>query len=194
VRHGNTCPSCGSQERHRLFWLLAQPELAHHRGRRLYLAPEDSLRDSIAGVGTEAVTADLAMGDVDVRCDVAAMPLPDASMGLVICTDVLEHVPDDRAALAEIQRVLEPHGRALVHVPILTSGTVEYGRAVPADNEHVRAYGPDVVERFVDAGLSVDWRLAKRLAPRHRRRFGLYDEDVLLVARAVRENGSDPKS
>jgi hypothetical protein len=185
VRHGNTCPSCGSQERHRLFWLLAQPELSGRNGRRLYLAPEASLRGSIAGAGTGAITADLTMDDVDVRCDAESLPLPDASVALVVCTDVLEHVPDDRAALAEIRRVLEPGGHTLVHVPILTSGTVEYGHAVAADNGHVRAYGPDVVERFRAAGLTVDWRLAKRLAPRHRRRFGLYDEDVLLVARRV---------
>ena len=89
------------------------------------------------------------------------------------------------SALSEIRRVLEHGGHTLVHVPMLTSATVEYGHAVAADNGHVRAYGPDVVDRFGAAGLSVDWRLAKRLAPRHRRRFGLYDEDVLLVARRV---------
>ena len=194
VRHGNTCPSCGSQERHRLFWLLAQPELRAGDGRRLYLAPEASLRGSIAGAGTDAITADLAMDDVDVRCDAESLPLADASVALVVCTDVLEHVPDDRAALAEIRRVLQPRGHTLVHVPILTSDTVEYGHAVAADNEHVRAYGPDIVDRFRAAGLSVDWRLAKRFAPRHRRRFGLYDEDVLLVARPFAQNSDGKKS
>src|SRR5205085_11332627 len=141
----NTHPSCGSQDRHRPVWLPAPPALGHNGGRRLYLAPEHSPRDASLGDAAEAETAELAMGDVDVRCDVAALPLPDESMALVICTDVLEHVPDDRAALAEIRRVLAPGGRTLVHVPILTSGTVEYGHAVAADNEHVRAYGPDVV-------------------------------------------------
>ena len=190
VRRNNTCPSCGSQERHRLLWLLAQRELggpggAGVVGRRLYFAPERALRDAIAPAASAAITADLAMDDVDLRCDAEALPLPDASVGLLVCSDVLEHVSDDRAALREMRRVLQPGGRALVHVPILTSGTVEYGHAVAADNDHVRAYGPDVVDRFRAAGLGVDWRLATRLAPRHRRRFGIYDEDVLLVARRL---------
>jgi len=189
VRRNNTCPACGSQERHRLFWLLAQPELRAPStgadGRRLYLAPEPSLRHAVAGPATGTITADLQMGEVDLRCDVESLPLPGDSMGLIVCTDVLEHVADDAQALAELRRVLGPGGKTLVHVPILTSATVEYGHAVDADNGHVRAYGPDIADRFRAAGLSLEWRLAKRLAPRHRRRFGLYDEDVLLVARRV---------
>ena len=194
VRRNNTCPACGSQERHRLFWLLAQPELRARNGRRLYLAPEQSLRHAVAGHGTGTITADLEMGGVDLRCDVQSLPLADASMGLIVCTDVLEHVADDGAALDELRRVLGPEGRTVVHVPILSSATVEYGRPVDADNGHVRAYGPDVADRFRDAGLSVEWRLAKRLAPRHRRRFGLYGEDVLLVARVFDQNEARPRS
>ncbi len=40
--------------------------------------------------------------------------IPDASLDLVCTTMVMEHVPDERAYLAEIERVLRPGGRAYV--------------------------------------------------------------------------------
>ena len=40
------------------------------------------------------------------------------SFDLLICSHVLEHIPDDRAALSEIYRVLRPGGLALIMVPI----------------------------------------------------------------------------
>lgn len=43
-----------------------------------------------------------------------ALPLPDASVDVVWCERVLQHVPDPQAALHEIARVLRPGGRALV--------------------------------------------------------------------------------
>ena len=49
--------------------------------------------------------------------DVEAMPFPDATFGTVVCTEVLEHVPDPRRALAEIRRVLMPGGVLIGSVP-----------------------------------------------------------------------------
>jgi len=49
--------------------------------------------------------------------DALRLPFPDATFDRVICAEVLEHVPDDRAAMAEIARVLRPGGTAAVTVP-----------------------------------------------------------------------------
>ncbi|MBA2955921.1 methyltransferase domain-containing protein [Nocardioides sp. CGMCC 1.13656] len=43
-----------------------------------------------------------------------ALPLPDASVDVVWCERVLQHLPDAQAALHEMARVLRPGGRALV--------------------------------------------------------------------------------
>jgi len=51
------------------------------------------------------------------QASAAALPLPDGACDLIVALDVLEHLPDDRAALAEIARVLRPGGALLLTVP-----------------------------------------------------------------------------
>lgn len=46
--------------------------------------------------------------------DAQALPLADASFDTVVCTLALNAIPDDRAALAEMYRVLRPGGRLLL--------------------------------------------------------------------------------
>ncbi len=47
----------------------------------------------------------------------AAIPLPSGSVDLAICTEVLEHVADDRRAVAELRRVLALTGFLVLSVP-----------------------------------------------------------------------------
>jgi ubiquinone/menaquinone biosynthesis C-methylase UbiE len=49
--------------------------------------------------------------------DALAMPFPDASFDRVIAAEVLEHIPDDMAAMREIYRVLKPGAQAAITVP-----------------------------------------------------------------------------
>ncbi len=86
-----------------------------------------------------------------------ALPLRDASIDLVLCSEVLEHIPEDGVAVAELARVLKPHGWLLVSVPTPP--------AVP-DPNHVReGYTAPELERLLRAhGLDpVEWRMCMRL-------------------------------
>ena len=52
-----------------------------------------------------------------VEGDVEALPFADGSFGSVLCTEVIEHIPDPSAALAEYRRVLQPGGVLIGSVP-----------------------------------------------------------------------------
>ena len=55
------------------------------------------------------------------RGDAFRLPFPDASFDRAICSEVMEHVHDYRAAARELARVVRPGGRAAVTVPTATS-------------------------------------------------------------------------
>lgn len=95
------------------------------------------------------------------------IPLPDASVDLVWCERVLQHVPDAASAVAEIARVLRPGGRAL----LLDS---DHGSHVESDLE------PEVERALLDAFLAqlANPRAARHL-PRQAREAGLeVDPDI----------------
>ena len=53
--------------------------------------------------------------------DVTALPVASASADLVVCWDVLEHLPAPELAIAEMARVLRPGGLAVVALPNILS-------------------------------------------------------------------------
>jgi SAM-dependent methyltransferase len=57
-------------------------------------------------------------GTIDINSDVAAIPVPDGAFDVVLCTEVLEHVPDPAAALGEFARVLSRGGRLILTAPL----------------------------------------------------------------------------
>jgi len=56
-------------------------------------------------------------GEADIRSEITNIPLPSGSLDAVLCTEVLEHVPDPIGAVQEMARLLRPSGRLLLTVP-----------------------------------------------------------------------------
>lgn len=71
--------------------------------------------------------------------DVASLPVPDASFDVVVSTMALHHWSDPDAALAEIDRVLRPGGRALIWD--LRPGLVPFHPSPPDAREHLGGAG-----------------------------------------------------
>ncbi len=54
------------------------------------------------------------------KCDLASIPVEDARYDVVVCTQVLEHVPEPRDVLQEFHRVLKPGGELLLSMPLFS--------------------------------------------------------------------------
>ncbi len=163
------CWRCGSHERHRAQWLLLErrAELLASTHSMLHFAPEWCLRRRLSQIsGLRYVTADLTQPDVDLQLDLTRLDLPDHSFDAVICSHVLEHIPDDVAAMRELCRVTAAGGWCLVMVPLDLSIEQTYEDSSIVDpsererafwqHDHVRLYAADIAGRLEAAGFVVE--------------------------------------
>lgn len=72
------------------------------------------------------------------RVDCTDMPFKDNELDGVICSEVLEHVPDCLKAVDEIHRVLKPGGKLVLTVPfIFPLHARDYWRFTPRNLEYI---------------------------------------------------------
>jgi len=155
------CTSCQALERHRLlaYTLTSRvfPAFAGAQPRILHFAPEPGITNLLRGLHPATyVTTDLETPGVDVHASATDLPFASESFDIVIASHVLEHIPNDRAAIAEIRRVLSPNGLAVLPVPVVNQTTTEYDEPNPYEALHVRAPGPDYYDRLSDHFTKVD--------------------------------------
>lgn len=55
---------------------------------------------------------------IDHVCDIVHIPLPDASLDAILCTEVFEHVVNPIAVMAEFSRLLKPGGKLFLTAPL----------------------------------------------------------------------------
>lgn len=157
------CPVCGSSERHRFAYLTLKSRLAAHAENTLHFAPEKSIAPWLKSMSKGYLSVDIASPTAMQKMDITDLRLPDGSFSLVWCSHVLEHIEDDRKALAELYRVLKPAGVAVIMVPIYGDKTIEDpGITTPEgrlkhfmQEDHVRLYGLDFKNRLAESGFSV---------------------------------------
>ena len=166
------CPRCKSQVRHRLLF-AAIGSLSGFgvkdliQGKRiLHFAPESIISKFLVDKAAQHVSADLFRDDVEIQLDMCNMNgVADNSFDLVIACDVLEHVPDDSAALREIHRILTRGGMTILTVPQKDDLATKYedhsvttpeGRKQAFGQEdHLRIYGSDFGEFLETHGFNV---------------------------------------
>lgn len=195
------CFNCGSNDRERLIHTYLEREGLLTRMptlRVLHIAPEITLREYLLHrnkpreyVIGDKKTAGYAYPPEVVDLDATELPLADSHFDVVICNHVLEHIPDDRLAMAEIHRVLAPGGTAILQVPYAWGlDHTEEDLAIndPRERErrygqfdHVRLYGRDYEDRLREVGFEVMLlRMGKDPALRT---LGLSPTEPLVVAK-----------
>jgi SAM-dependent methyltransferase len=121
----------------------------------------EDLRDVYAGatlVGVDLVGSGLRKAHVNVpdarlvQADLCDLPLGQASVDAIVSANVLEHVPDDRAALAEIRRILRPGSPAVLVVPAGPRIYDYYDRFLGHERRYSRG---ELALKARDAGLEV---------------------------------------
>lgn len=82
------------------------------------------------------------------RGDATRLPVADGSLDLVVAFDVLEHIPDDAAAVRGVYAALRPGGHFLVAVPADPKLWSAHDEAV----DHVRRYTRDTLSSVLLGG------------------------------------------
>jgi SAM-dependent methyltransferase len=166
------CPFCFAKDRHRFAWmtLLRRTDLFDGAPKRmLHVAPERFLESRFRKIpGVDYLSADLQRRAM-VKMDITDIQYPADSFTAIFCSHVLEHVPDDRRAIAEFFRVLSPGGWALLYVPIIAEQTWEDPNITDPDErtrhfgqaDHLRACGPDYIDRMRAVGFDAEAIYAK---------------------------------
>ena len=195
-----SCPGCDASDRERLYALyldrvFAARDAARHY-RLLEFAPSFGLSRKLTRLAfIDYRSADLYRNNVDDRVDITDMRgYPDGSFDVVLCSHVLEHVPDDRRAMGEIRRILRPDGFAIVMVPLVHGvDDTDENPAIdtPAlrwryfgSDDHVRQYGQrDFADRLAVAGFDVERLGIDFFGAEAFRRAGIAVDSVLYVVR-----------
>ena len=197
IRKNAQCPNCKSLERHRaLFPYLKR--LSHmsklHPIKLLHFAPEPmfhSYFSNHSNVDYYPVDFNPSFKGIRKVVDIQHIPYDDDTFDVILCSHVLEHVPDDAKAIKEMHRVLKPDGFAYINVPLSLS--LKETREDPAHNtpelrrkhygryDHLRQYGNDYPERLAAGGFSVE-KLSpnKNLTNRELLRYGLLKNELIF--------------
>lgn len=82
--------------------------------------------------------------------DLQKIDRPDSSYDVVICNHVLEHIAGDRAAVAELFRIISDDGFVFLTVPDPANNAQTRDWGYPDENRHghYRNYGADIVGMF----------------------------------------------
>jgi SAM-dependent methyltransferase len=191
-----SCPFCKSAARHRLLYLFLQKHssILTQTHKILHFAPEQCWEKTLRNrLNSKYITTDISAPDVDVHTDITNLCFEDKSFDIILCSHVLEHIPDERKAITELYRVLVPNGVAYIQVPYNFSGPTDEDLSITDPQErkkrygqfdHVRQYGIDFKSRLESYGFQVNERYyARELPPTQRKQYGLWDDVIFCCMR-----------
>lgn len=197
-------PSNGARSRQRLVWhyLKHEQHILTKKFDLLHVAPEYSfyrILSNLANIryvpGDKMVEGYSNQSGI-AQIDLTGLRFESESFDMILCNHVLEHIPDDKAAMGEMYRVLKKGGVAIITVPIDES--IDHTYEDPtilsyAERElhfgqwdHVRMYGLDICERLQKFGFSVSAiRYGKNFSEEDYQKFGFCNDLILVASKPV---------
>ena len=129
--------------------------------------------------------------------DITDITFDDNTFDFIMCTHVLEHIPDEKKAMSELYRVLKPNeGIAMLNVPI--NNTLQKTFENPAYNtpelrskyygqyDHLRIYGLDYPEKLKSSGFFVEEiTMGKFFNDDDLKKFGLSKNEKFHICRKL---------
>lgn len=184
------CARCGSLPRdRRLYDLLKKENLLH--GKLLDFSPSRALYRKLKKIpGLEYYPSDFANEFIsNYQFDITAIKLEDNFFDLIICYHILEHIKEDKKAMAELFRVLKPGGTMLLQSPFREIEILEDHSIISEEQrmkyfgqkDHVRIYSvKGISERLSLAGFSLN---ILRFDEQASNSSGFSEKEVVLICK-----------
>ncbi|MCI9381683.1 MAG: class I SAM-dependent methyltransferase [Dorea sp.] len=191
------CTVCGSYDRARFVYDIMKSFtdiFSGDVGRILHFAPESVIADKLKKIyGAQYVSADIMDGRADVVADITKLQFNNDQFDYIICNHVMEHVYEEEKAFSEIRRCLKPEGVFIFSTPICwlqktyeddnvttSSDRIKYY----SQEDHVRLYGNDIVDRIEKFGFDVKLLHCSEIKSEDEiKKFGLLKEDSVLLCK-----------
>ena len=162
VRVHSKCLGCGSNERHRIMYLVLERLFKNDNkpaGKILHIAPEDCMKPILSRYFETYHTADLLMTGVDFKEDIQRMSFSDGSYDCVVVSRVLTIPENLEACVRELRRVLKPGGIAIIAEIHSHEKTLEFNRMI---NFRSREVGIDILDLYRKHFGQVDIHLSNQ--------------------------------
>ena len=197
------CPNCYSLERHRFLYhyLFNILEIYSKDMKILHFAPEKAIYDLL----NDKPSIDYYPVDLNENyplkirrvVDMCSICYEDNTFDMTLAVDVLEHIPDDRKAMKELYRVVKPAaegGIVILMVPLYRDlkatfeneeyNTPELRRKYFGQEDHVRKYGLDIIDRLESVGFNVkEYRTTNVFNYEDIYKYGLKDVSIFICTK-----------
>ncbi|OGS22788.1 MAG: hypothetical protein A2252_10710 [Elusimicrobia bacterium RIFOXYA2_FULL_39_19] len=205
-RENVQCPRCFSLERQRLTWsyLQKKTDILTNKHAVLHFAaigPEKIIGDRLKKIkNLSYLSVDISNKQAMEKMDITNIKYPDGFFDVIICVHVLEHVADDKLALKELYRVLQPGGWAIIMAPLdktLIQTIQDISLTDPLEQKrkfglegHIRLYGIDYKNILELSGFKVKIEnYAAEFTPEQVKKYSLDISDDIYICTKHQSKG-----
>lgn len=196
-RRRGGCSVCGSSDRARFVYYVIEnftKLMNKNECKILHFAPEKAISEKLREIhGKQYISADIMSGRADVIANIVNLQFHNEEFDYIICNHVMEHICEEKRAFSEVRRCLKPGGILIFTAPICwTQETYEDDNVLTVDDriryygqeDHVRLYGNDIVERIEKFGFDVNLLCCNEIGIEDEiRKFGFLRNDSALLCK-----------